>query len=193
MKRMVLVVLAAFVILLAFSACAGPVSEIGPVSKLVSGEIELKYDDGILGGRQGIGGSGWGAIVEFTPPSAFFNVSKIRIDGEIVGSDYKGRKFDVFIWDNNQKELYKQSFSHSSFENLTCVEITVSGVIVSDNFYVVVVPNTPKEAGVYLHYSRDENKRSGVVKRWKIVDWYIKPTEETTNWMIRVIGTVHQP
>lgn len=114
--------------------------------------------------------------------------------GKLVGSGYENRTFDVLIWDKDQKELYSGSFSHTKFSlSSGWVDITIpQKVVVGDNFKVVVITNTPREGGVYLHFdSSVKNEHSGLVRSWEEKDWYLEGIQEAkTSWMIRVVGTI---
>ena len=157
-------------------------------------EVELKYDDGRPDGSQGLGGEGQGYLVEFWSPAASLTVTKVRMFGKLSGSGYENRTFDVLIWDKDQKELYSGSFAQTKFSlSSGWVDITIpQKVVVGDNFNVVVITNTPREGGVYLHFdSSVKNEHSGLVRSWEKKDWYLEGIPEAkTNWMIRVVGTI---
>ena len=175
MKKIILVlVLAALAVV--FTACPNPTA------------IELRYDDGEPDGKQGVGGPGYGFLVEFLPPSAPSSINKVRISGELVGSGYENRTFDVLIWDKARNELYKASFPHTKFPSSGWAEIDIPKVVVNDNFSVVVITNTPRDSGVYLHYdSSVKNEHSDLVQDWEAKGWYLGVPKEKTNWMIRVV------
>lgn len=191
-KNIVVVLMVLLALIVALSACAGPTPNIAPASELAPDEMELRYDDGKPDGRQGLGGPGYGFLVEFSP-STSFKITKVKIFGELVGSGYENRTFDVMIWED-QGEVYSSSFPHTKFSSSSgWVEIDIPGVVVSDNFSVVVITNTPREGGVYLHYdSSVKNEHSDLVQDWEVKDWYLKVPKEKVNWMVRVMGTIEK-
>lgn len=137
-------------------------------------------------------GPGWGYAVEFLPPSSGYAVSKVKIYGKLNGTGYENRTFDVLIWDKAQKELYKVSCRHTLFGTSEgWVDVDIPEVRVGDNFYVVVIPNTPRESGLYVGYdSSGKNEHSTYVRNWKIIEWLAGLPQETTNWMVRAVVTV---
>jgi len=181
LKKIILILAALAVLSLVLTACPSPK------------EVYLKYDDGEVDGRIGIGGPGSGALVEFLPPSLPYTIKKIKMSGELVGSEYEDRMVEVLIWGKDQKELWSGSLPHTEFEISGWTELNVPNVVANDNFSVVVVTNTPRDSGVYLHYdSSVKNEHSGVVQGWKVEDWHLGVPREKVNWMIRVVGTIEK-
>jgi len=163
--------------------------------KLVAKELELKYDDGTTDWSQAIGGPGRGHIVQFSPPSTPFTITKVKIFGKLYGTGYENLTFDVQIWDSEQKEIHSASYPHTEFSlEPTWVEIDTPDVTVSGDFYIHVVTNSPREGGISIHSdSSVVNEHSEVTHNWEIVDWYLSSPKEEANWMIRVKGTAVLP
>jgi len=159
--------------------------------KLVAKEFELKYDDGTTDWSQAIGGLGRGHIVQFSPSSTPFTITKVKILGNLYGTGYENLTFDVQIWDSEQKEIHSASYPHTEFSlQPTWVEIDIPDVTVSSDFYIHVFTNSPKEGGISIHSdSSVVNEHSEVTQNWEIVDWYLSSPKEEANWMIRVVGT----
>ncbi len=151
-------------------------------------EIELKYDDGTLDGRQAFGG--WGYLVRFLPPSTPFTITKVKIFGSLYGSGYENQTFDVQIWDENLKEIYSTSYPHTEFSLRPWVEIDIPDVAISGDFYICVNTYSPREGGISIGYdSSVTNEHSEVTQNWEIADWFLQIPKEKVNWMIRVVGT----
>ena len=167
---------------------------IGDVSShlAVTEKGELKYDDGTPDGSYAMGGSGCGYLVQFSPLSTPYTITKIKIFGKTYKTGYENRVFDVQIWDSEQKKIYEASYPHTKFSpEPAWVEIAIPDVIVSGDFYVVVCTNTPQEGGVQLYYdSSVKNEHSEVTRSWKIIHWNLSQApKETSNWMIRAVST----
>lgn len=86
------------------------------------------------------------------------------------------------------------SFPHTKFSlSSGWVDVDIPDVVVNDNFSVVVITNTPRESGVYLHYdSSVKNEHSDLIQDWKIKEWHSRVPREKVNWMIRVVGTIEK-
>lgn len=162
---------------------------------LVAKEFDLKYDDGTTDWSQAIGGPGRGHIVQFSPPYTPFAITTVKIFGKLYGTGYENLMFDVQIWDSEQKEIHSASYPHTEFSlQPTWVEIDISDVTVSGDFYIHVFTNSPKEGGISIHSdSSIVNEHSEVTQNWEIVDWYLSSPKEEANWMIRVKGTAMLP
>lgn len=158
-------------------------------------EVELKYDDGSSDGLMAIGrDSGTGYLVQFSPPATPFTITKVKIYGNLYGTGYENLEFIVEIWDNEQEMIHSVSYPHTKFTlNPKWVEIEVPQVVVGNSFYIHVFTHSPREGGINIGYdSSIKNKHSEATKAYKI-DWWITKPKETTNWMIRVIGTAMLP
>lgn len=171
LKKIVLMLILVAVMLVVFCSCGAK-------------DVDLKYDNGKLGGLRGMGGVGWGAVVEFSPSSASMTIDTVSICGRLVGAG-DNLIFEVLIWDKEKKELFCGSFSHKLFhESSDWIAIDIPKTIVEDNFYVIVIPNTSKDNGIYIGYdSSANNGRSAVLQNWQFQD-----SGMTANWMIRVSG-----
>ena len=161
-----------------------------PAAPVPAGFVELKYDDGTPDGSQAIGHTpGTGYLVDYSPPSTPFTITKIRVLGNLYGIGYENLKFSVEIWDKDQKTVHSASYPHTKFTRSGgWVEIEVPEIMVDDSFYVHVFTTSPLVGGITISYdSSIENKHSEVTKSGKI-DWWISIPKERINWMIRVIG-----
>ena len=167
-------------LLLVLGACA-------PTPKLK--EVELKYDDGRADGRHAFGG--WGYLVQFSPPSTPFTITKVKIFGCLYGTGYENRTFDVQVWNEDLKEIHSASYPHTKFSlSPGWVEIEIPNVAIGNDFYIYVNTYSPREGGVTIGYdSSVTNEHSEVTQNWKIADWFLQIPKEKVNWMIRVIGT----
>jgi hypothetical protein len=186
MRKRIIIISVALVVLVAalcvFYAVRTPV----PV------EVELKYDDGRPNGLLGVGGAtGLGFIVNFSPPKTSMTVDKIRIFGALTGHGYEGKISEILIRSEDRTELYRGSFQHTRFTHTPgWVEIEIPGVVVYEEFDVILVTDTPKESGLYIGYDTSvENEYSGLVRNWESSEWYLDIPKERINWMIRVVGT----
>jgi len=153
-------------------------------------KVELKYDDGTPNGFQAIGFSpGNGYLVDFSPPSTPFTITKIKIFGKLYGTGYEDLNFTVEIWDKNQKTVHRVSHPHTKFTlNPEWVEVEVPEVAVDDSFHIYVFTTSPKEGGINIGYdSSIENEHSEATKGGKI-EWWVRVPKERANWMIRVVG-----
>ena len=159
--------------------------------KLITKEVELKYDDGRLDDSHAIGMMpGSGHLVHFSPPSTPFTVTEINIFGNLYGAGYENLTFTVEVLDKDLKEIHSASYPHTKFRlSPMWVEIDIPNVVVDGAFYIHVFTHSPREGGVNIGYdSSVKNEHSEVTRDWKI-DWWISSPKETVNWMIRVIGT----
>ena len=159
----------------------------------IAKDIELKYDDGRSDGNGfAIGGTGRGYLVQFSPSSTPFTITKVKIFGKLYGTGYENLTFDVQIWDKELKEVHSASYPHNKFYlTPSWVEMDIPGVVVGDTFYIHVCTNTPREGGVLIYCdSSVKNEHSEVTQNWEIGDWYLSVPREKVNWMIRVVGTI---
>ena len=171
-------------LLLVLGACA-------PTPKLK--EVELKYDDGRADGRHAFGG--WGYLVQFSPPSTPFTITKVKIFGCLYGTGYENRTFDVQVWNEDLKEIPSASYPHTKFSlSPGWVEIDIPDVAIGGDFYIYVNTYSPREGGVNIGYdSSVPNEHSEVTQNWEIADWFLSVPKEKVNWMIRVSGTSIAP
>ena len=167
------------VMLLVLGACAPTLPK----------EVELKYDDGRADGGYALGG--WGYLVQFSPPATPFTITKVKIYGNLYGTGYENRTFDVQIWDEALKEKHSASYPHTEFGlSPGWVEIEIPNVAIDGDFYIYINTYSPREGGVRIGYdSSITNERSEVTQNWEIADWFLQIPKEKVNWMIRVIGT----
>jgi len=184
--------------------------------KLVSREMELKYDDGEADGFLVSVAGGW--LVDFTPPAAPFIIHKIRL----FGSRSQSGTFEIEVWDKDRKVLYKEAYPRTKFptgkhtpgqetmpEGGAWVELEMPKIEVSDKFYVHMWNGPTSLGGIHLGADFSvKNEHSAVTARpagaieevgkwtpshfclcFSVVNW----TQAKTNWMIRVIGTTIGP
>ncbi len=152
-------------------------------------EMQLKYDDGFLDGFHA--SRGWGYLVQFSPPSTPFTITKVEIFGNLYGTGYENQSFIVEVWDMELGEIHSMSYPHTEFSHTPgWVKIDITDVVVSGSFYIHLVTDSPREGGVQIAYdSSVKNEHSEMTKNWKITeDWPESVTKEEVNWMIRVIG-----
>lgn len=190
-KKTVWLVATCFIVsTLVLAACGQAPATTPPTTTPTPKEVELKYDDGFPDDSQAM--RGWGYLVQFSPPPTPFTITKVRIYGKLYGTGYENLTFTVQIWDKDSKEIHSASYPHTKFSvNSGWVEIDIPNIAVNYNFYVHVVPGSPREGGITIYYdSSVKNEHSELTNEWKVIDWSSPfPTKETVNWMIRVVGT----
>lgn len=165
---------------------------------------EIAYDDGSLEGAWSMGsgnpflpsndGGTRGQAVRFTPSSNFQNIDTIKIYGWRYGED---RIVRIEIWDSNKNILYKKISSHSDYftTNKSWAYITVPGIKVSGDFYVVIFACSVDDilnptTGVFIGYDNSSSIDRSYIVDNNVFTWGLNTPQETTNWMIRVAKNV---
>ena len=151
---------------------------------------ELKYDDGTSEGFCSCGGRR-GYLVGFSPMVTPFSISEIRLFASLVGTGYEQTKPELEIWnkDSNVQHICEVPYTRFSLEP-SWVTAEIPSITVNDDFCVVFYTNSTSEGGAYIHFDSSViNKHSELVADGQITNWFHKPPKETTNWMIRVVGT----
>jgi len=150
----------------------------------------LKYDDGEADGSKafGSGPRGYGHVVRFTPTTTPFTVERVKIYGKAYGEGCEAREVQVTVRDRDFNQIDYGCCSHSEFtEAPGWVTIDMPGVTVKDEFYVVVMTDSPQECGISVFFDSDsDNQHSEYVKDLKLAEWSIEPPKDKVNWMIRV-------
>jgi len=157
-------------------------------------EIELKYDDGT--GEGSCSSGHYGFLVHFSPSAIPLNISKVKLFTCLQGSAYESQTTRLEIRDNNLELLYDQGKPANTYSsNPTWVTIETPGIQVNGDFHVVFYPSSSRDGGVYLYFdsSQTNNFSETAEAGGKIAEWVWRPPKETTNWMIRVIGTYMAP
>ena len=170
-------------------------------------ETELAYDDGSAEGSWAIGsdfypwifppsiaGGSDGHAVKFSPDSTPFTINTIKVFGRRYGDDGKIR---LEIWDQNKNILYSNISNHSDYFTpiRSWAYIKVPDIIISGDFYVVLftnsyIPYATPTTGIYTSYDNSSSiNRSYRVENYNVFHWTLSTPQETTNWMIRVVGT----
>jgi hypothetical protein len=165
--------------------------------------VELKYDDGTR--RDSLSTTG-GHIVDYSPPSTPFTITKIRIAGVLSSSatGITGKTFDLQILDKDLKVLYSETYPYTKFTtSVTWVEFEIPNIEVADKFYVHLYTESPRFG---LHIGADDsviNEHSDVTIRNDdtisiLAAWPYSSTlwfgdKSKVNWMIRVTGTYMAP
>ena len=156
------------------------------------------------------GGKNGYALRMTTPNSEPFTISAIKVFSMRYGEDCKTR-FE--IWDCDKNTLYSDIVPHSEYsvpgpwdcdvwDYATWGYKDVPDVAVSGDFYIVMYTDSTNpgddiypDTGVYVCYDRSySSDRAYVV--WdnvfdwgeKTLTWDLSTPQETTNWMIRVVG-----
>jgi hypothetical protein len=183
--------------------------------KLVAKEVELGYDDGTAEEAPKSSRIQFGHLVDFLPPTEPFTIQKIRVFGLNLDGGSKGKTFDVQIWDNDQRILYRQAYPVDKFPPgsiqpwpemklaLKWVELEIPSIEVSGKFYVYVWTGAPVFAGIHIGADNSiKNLHSTAVvpangsykeaEPWPLIcpdptHWWHDKSK--VNWMIRVVGT----
>jgi hypothetical protein len=152
--------------------------------------VQLKHDDGESDGSQafGSGPMGYAHAVRFTPTTTPFTVDRVKIYGRAYGDGCESRAVEVQLRDLSFNTLDFARCPHTEFgDSPAWVSVDMGGVAVEDEFYIVVITDSPKECGISVFYDSDsENLHSEQVVRAQIGDWTIQSPKARTNWMIRV-------
>lgn len=166
--------------------------------ELIVKEVELKYDDGKADGFCSQG-PGWGYSVHFSPSATPFVISKVRVMAGLCGTGYAGQKALLEIWSQDFDILYSREMPTAEFSRERDWVTVETDITVDGDFRVVFFTSGGPKGGICVGYDLSGiNKGSEVAKAGgTIVDWIevwetgpgARP-RETTNWMIRVVGTM---
>jgi hypothetical protein len=173
-------------------------------------EIEIAYDDGSAEGRWSRGSSDGScsddcgnrgyAIRMTTPDSEPFTITAIKLFSRRYGEDCNTR-FE--IWDRDRNTLYSDVVSHSeysaavdSWDSAKWGCKGVPNIVVCGDFYIAMYTDSTDpdddvypDTGVYVGYDTSfSSDRSHTVQE-KTLGWGLSTPQETTNWMIRAVGT----
>jgi hypothetical protein len=162
--------------------------------KLVAKEVELKYDDDTSDGVASAGG--YGFRVHFSPPVTPFTITEIKIFASLYGSGYEEQQTEVDILNQDLTPLFYIQKPAAEFSFMaTWVPFEVPSVVVNNDFYVVFLTNSRAYGGVYIYYdSSTTNQHSEyILSSGEITPWVWGFPKDTTNWMIRVVGTYMAP
>lgn len=155
-----------------------------------SNEIELKYDNGIA--KNSCSAGGYFFSVKFSPPSTPFTIEKIKLFTNLQGSNYEAQKVEVKILSKDLAPLFSKQKPASEFSrDPEWVTVDVPNIIVNGDFYIYLYTNSKREGGVYIYYDSSlTNQHSDyLMPTGEIAEWTVPNPKDTTNWMIRVIGT----
>jgi hypothetical protein len=174
----------------------------------VAKEVELKYDNGKA--RDGLSMRG-GHIVDFSPPTTPFTITKLKIDGFLsimADTGVENKTFDLEILDKDLKVIYTVTYHYSKFpfSRPAWEDFEVPDIKVDDIFYVHIYTQSPRYG---LHIGADDslaNKHSNVTTKDAygniliVAQWPYGPSPDywfgdksKVNWMIRVVGTAMVP
>ena len=173
-------------------------------------EIEIAYDDGSAeggwsrgsgdGSCSDDGGNRGYAIRMTTPDSEPFTITAIKLFSRRYGEDCNTR-FE--IWDRDGNTLYSDVVPHSeysttadSFDSATWGYKGVPNIIVSGDFYIAMYTDSTDrndavypDTGVYIGFDTSFSSDRSYTVQEKTLTWDLSTPQETTNWMIRTIGT----
>jgi len=186
-------------------------------SKLVTKQVELKYDDSFAKDYLSLVKPGTGYSVGFISPPDPFTVSKVRVCGLVYGSPgFHIGDSDLQIWDKDKKVLYTTSFPGDKFplrtrlgDNLdstgSWADIDIPDVKVEGNFYIHIYTGSPAGQGfrmgaddnvINTHSDvtvRGDNGVDKLAPKWpySVASWY--GDKSRVNWMVRVVGNAMVP
>jgi hypothetical protein len=162
--------------------------------KLVAIEVRLKYDDGTSDGTASAGG--YAFRVHFSPPATPFTITGITVFTNLYGSGYEEQKTEVDILGQDLTLLFSFQKPATEFSlSPGWVTIEVPSIIVNSDFYVDFCTNSRSYGGVNIHYdssTTNEHSEFIILSSGKAT-WLWKFPKDTTNWMIRVVGTYMAP
>ena len=180
------------------------------IHTLQSTPIEIAYDDGSVEGdwSRGSGdemcsengGNRGYAIRMTTPDSEPFTITAIKLFSRRYGEDCNTR-FE--IWDCDGNTLYSDVVSHSEYSAAVdswgsaawgCKG--VPNIVVCGDFYIAMYTDStnPDDAvypdtGVYVGYDTSFSSDRSYTVQEKTLTCDLSTPQETTNWMIRTVGT----
>jgi hypothetical protein len=173
------------------------------VKRLVSKEVELKYDNGLA--RDFISSCG-GYLVDFTPPASPFTLKKVRIFGGILGRP-AAENFEVEVWDKDKKVLTNIKLPVTKFapETPSWIEVELLDLKVDGKFYIHVYTGTCRREGIHIgadgsvrnEHSTCTIRRGGVTieSEWSALyppdRWFADKSK--VNWMVRAVGATMLP
>ena len=173
-------------------------------------EIEIAYDDGSAEGGWSIGsgneicsedgGNRGYAIRMTTPDTEPFTITAIKLFSRRYEEDCNTR-FE--IWDHDRNTLYSDVVSHSeystavdSWDSATWGYKGVPNIVVSGDFYIAMYTDATDpddevypDTGVYVGYDTSFSSDRSYTVQGKTLTWDLSTPQETTNWMIRAVGT----
>ncbi len=180
---------------------AVPVGGSSIVNPGESPRLELSYDDGTPNGgySTGVPGREYGYMVRFTPPAVPFEISKVKMLSWMPGTPGENARFAVRITDKDLGLIWEASLPSTLFtaDTITAaerswLEVVVPRVTVNGDFCVqLYAPTLGQGLGPYIGTDTSSiNKHSEMILGWQATEWFGQMPEGTTNWMIRVEGTV---
>lgn len=156
---------------------------------LVTEEIELKHDDGRMENSMSMGGRQY--VVSFSPSTKPFEVRKVKIYGKRYGTYLTELIFSITILDQDFNVLSQVTDGHDRFDynSYTWMEVDIPTIVTGD-FFVIVDMHSKRDYGISVGIDESvKNAHSDEAAEGRLVDWDIKRPKDTTNWMIRVIGS----
>jgi hypothetical protein len=111
--------------------------------------VEIGYDTGISSGILATGTTGY--AVRYAPDCREFIIKRIKIYGELYGSEHAGKYAEFRIVDQHFRELYSSTFMYSIFNTgPKWVSIEVADVPVQGTFYVFLQTGSTKADGISI-------------------------------------------
>lgn len=187
----------------------GELSQTLVVKKLVTRDVELKYDDGSSRGYLSVGSKG-AYLIDYTPPGMPFKIKSVRIMGNLYGSGWEGKQFEIAIVDKDRKILHSAAYAVTKFEleKPKWVDLNIPNIEVTDKFYVYVFTASGGGQGIYIgaddsvantHSEITTGKTiselttSAKAQAFSPIEWiFYKNTwfgdQSKVNWMIRIVG-----
>jgi hypothetical protein len=135
--------------------------------------------------------------VSFSPPTPDWPIQRVRIYGYRSGTGTENMQFIIEIWAANYTTLFSQAYPDNIFMTVpSWVDIDIAGPKVSETFFVVLITGTTAtRSGIIVGVDLSvPNRHSEVfIGKRLITDWkqarFGRPlSNETANWMIRVVG-----
>jgi hypothetical protein len=157
---------------------------------------ELSADDGTQDGGISLGGRPqYGFLVRYGAGTPFV-VTRIRIFSWIKGTPTPGLQFTVRITDKDLAPLWTVSQPMTLFTvEPSWLEITVPDIATNGSFCVqVYAPTLGEGLGPFVGVDQSgPNHGSELLSVWQIVPWTLQTARDTTNFMIRVVGSAVVP
>lgn len=193
-----------------FTLKLGELSQTLVVKKLVTKNVELKYDDGSARDYLSVGSKS-AYLIDYMPPSTPFKIKSLRIMGLLLGSGGEGKQFEITIADKDRKILHSAAYPVTKFDmdKSKWVDLEVPNIETTDKFYVYVFTGSAGRQGIYIgaddsitntHCDRASGKTisemtsGGKTQTPSAGDWVFRSEswygdKSKVNWMIRVVGT----